>query len=360
MSSTFLFAALNAVLLMTMPEMGAKEQPELAARKGKDATVAEVGQTMPETVLAGKWLSSFEEGQTLASQFDVPLVLHFEATWCGPCRQMAGSVLNQPEVSRQLATAVVGVRIDADRHAALISKYRVSSLPTEVILASDGTELARYVGGSSLSSYIARLQNHARPVSDKSPDQTIAAGEEKAKSQSEKSVEPGKAAGTGSIARSNNLLADQNSADQDSDDSKRRSCLIVQRDGKTVGLGGFSPVALIVEKVWQSGSDQFVASFEGVDYFFRSAEERDMFQKTPRVYIPQLHGFDPVELFSEQRAEVGSIEYGAFYRGQLFFFANYENRRLFQNNPSLYASRSLTADLETSAGVPFLRNGIIE
>ncbi|MFN9978174.1 MAG: hypothetical protein ACK58T_50540, partial [Phycisphaerae bacterium] len=102
------------------------------------------------------------------------------------------------------------------------------------------------------------------------------------------------------IARSNNLLADQNSADQDSDDSKRRSCLIVQRDGKTVGLGGFSPVALIVEKVWQSGSDQFVASFEGVDYFFRSAEERDMFHNTPRVYIPQLHGLDPVELFSEQ------------------------------------------------------------
>lgn len=71
---------------------------------------------------------------------------------------------------------------------------------------------------------------------------------------------------------------------QNPDDSLRR-CLLVMRDGKVVGLGGFCPVAMMRDKKWLKGSEEFVGSYDGVDYFFQSAEEREVFFASPKQFI---------------------------------------------------------------------------
>ena len=201
---------------------------------------------------------------------------------------------------------MIGVRVDADRRRDLIDRYQVATLPTEIIIAPDGTEGARYVGAVSLRSYLTRLE-------------TVAGRAE--------SVDSGKKSET---------VATQQGAQTEGESEKTRSCLIVRRDGKMVGLGGFSPVALADNRKWQPGKEEFVVSFQEVEYFLQSADEVTRFEARPEDFVPHLHGFDPVELHRSKLARTGAIEFGSFYNGKVFFFASLQNRTQFQNNPAWY------------------------
>ena len=254
------------------------------------------------SVVAGEWTESFVDAQRASAATNSPMLLHFDASWCGACRRMETQVLNQPQVKEFLGTRVIGVRIDADRHRDLINRYGVSTLPTEIVIAADGTQGARYVGAVSLQSYISRLNNIAQ---NSSADSNLAE------------------TATGNSAES-------------ADEDRTRSCLIVRRDGKMVGLGGFSPVALSEQKQWQRGQEEFVVQYQGVEYFLQSAAEVTRFEAQPENFVPHLHGCDPVELHLSKQARTGAIEFGSFYKGEMFFFASIENRTRFQNNPAWY------------------------
>lgn len=262
----------------------------------------------------GQWLESYETAQQLAKEKQLQLVVHFEADWCGPCRKMKSEVLEQDAVRQLLGTKVIAVRVNADRDPGLVSKFGIASLPTEVIVAADGKELARYVGGTTVSEYTARLDRLST--------------------------------NTAAVAATAETPTDEN----------LRPCLLVVRDGKMVGLGGYSPVAMQKDKRWIQGTEEFVGAYLGVDYYFQSAEERELFFATPEQFIPGLHGCDPVELALGRRAEAGAIELGAFYKGRLFFFSSKENRDRFNNNPDWYADASLFGDIQNLEQFPFLKS----
>ncbi len=250
----------------------------------------------------GDWTESVEEARRISAEKKIPVILHFEASWCGACVRMHKHVLNDSAVREFLGKRVIGVKIDTDRHRDLIGRYRVSTLPTEIVIGPDGAEQSRYVGAVSLRSYLSRLQTISKQT---------------------ESLKPVTAA-----TRQNDRT--------DPETKKTRSCLIVRRDGKMVGLGGYSPVALSDSRKWQKGEEEFVVSFQGVDYFLQSDEEVTRFETKPEQFIPHLHGCDPVELHRSKQARTGAIEFGTFYKGELFFFASTENRNRFQRNPAWY------------------------
>ncbi len=265
------------------------------------------------------WLTSYDDARRIAATNKLPLLLHFDATWCGACRRMDQDVLNKNEVTSLLGNRVIGVKIDADRFKNLISEFGISTLPTEVVVYADGTQGSRYVGATSLGSYVARLE---------------------------------------SISSSNDAaIAHAGSVKEKETDSKNfRSCLIVRHDGKMVGVGGYSPVALTDNRQWLNGSSEFVATHEGVDYFLQSAQELEKFNANPKRYVPRLHGCDLVELHRENRATAGAIEYGAFYNGQVFFFASLENRSRFETNPTWYMGAMTDASTANDEMFPFLQS----
>jgi len=290
------------VPLMTIPLLVTAVTTE-ADRSVTDAVLKPAEQVL--VVQPGDWTDSFVDAQRAAAEKNAPMLLHFDASWCGACRRMDAQVLNKPEVKAMFGERLIGVRIDADRHRDLIDRYRVATLPTEIVVAPDGTEGNRYVGAVSLQVYLSRLRQIA--------------------SQS-------------TVAKTEATVKSDEAEDQttDSDGDRTRSCLIVRRDGKMVGLGGFSPVALSEQKKWQRGKEEFVVQFQSVEYFLQSEEEVKRFQATPEKFIPHLHGCDPVELHFSKQARTGAIEFGSFYKGEMFFFASVENRSKFQNNPAWY------------------------
>jgi thiol-disulfide isomerase/thioredoxin len=74
-----------------------------------------------------------------------PTVVFFHAEWCNICRQAAPVV---EELANKYAANIAVVRMDIDDSAsrAAVDRYRVSSTPTFVLLATEGNVLASIPG----------------------------------------------------------------------------------------------------------------------------------------------------------------------------------------------------------------------
>ena len=86
-----------------------------------------------------KQFSSFED---LLESSNVPVLVDFYATWCGPC-QMMTPILEQ--VGANLRDRLQVVKIDTDKYPNLASKYQVEALPT-LVLFKDGQPAERIEG----------------------------------------------------------------------------------------------------------------------------------------------------------------------------------------------------------------------
>ena len=61
---------------------------------------------------------------------DVPVLVDFFATWCGPCRMLAPVI---DEIAAESAGKFKVCKIDVDEATELAEKYGVQSIPTLVV-----------------------------------------------------------------------------------------------------------------------------------------------------------------------------------------------------------------------------------
>lgn len=254
------------------------------------------------------WYTSFAEAFAQADKLKRPLLVHFYGPSCPPCRAMDEQVLHQPQVKTLLQTRVVGVKINAGQGCTredirLVERFGVHSLPTDIIFdPQTGQVYSQASGFQDLGRYLSVADTCAKRYEE--AERLASLERDKRRRRNRPPIDP---------------------TDEDQ---------IPETGGKLmVGLDGFSPVSILMNKEWVKGTQEFAFEFKGVTYYLTNQQEYDSFRATPEDFAPRLLGCDPVVLWESDRAVPGTPTFGAFYDGELYLFTSEENRARFKENP---------------------------
>ncbi len=86
---------------------------------------------------------------------DIPTLVDFFATWCGPCQAMS-PVLDK--LKAEMGSQVRVLKIDVDKNQEVAAKFKVRGVPT-FVLFKKGEILWRQSGGMDLSTLKNKIKS---------------------------------------------------------------------------------------------------------------------------------------------------------------------------------------------------------
>lgn len=297
-------------------------------------TILLAGLVLPSTALSqtttgpNQWLADYGFARQEAKRLGLPLLIHFSATWCGPCKLMERDTLHTPELLSVLGNQVLALKVDSDESPGLIEAFRVELLPTDIVVAPDGKIVSRTTNYQNPDQYLTNVRHWSKQF----PQERAAAiarltpptvpslpntGTRPSIPDQRAPVIAGPQRPIGGSTVAQNPAPSTDAA-------------------RLVGLAGYSPVAIKTRRVWVKGREDLSVTWQGVVYYLSNDHEYMAFKNAPHRYAPRMLGCDPVLLWNSDRAVQGLVEFGAFFDGDLFLFTTGETRDSFKVNPNQF------------------------
>lgn len=273
-----------------------------------------------DATAASPWRTDFHKAEAEAKRSGKLLLLHFHASWCGPCRQMDHEVLKSSKLAALLGSNVIAVKVDSDRYPRVTSRFGIQGLPSDLFVQPDGKILARTSGYQPAATYLRTVSTQNSRFSR--TQRAIAAHKPK---PSRTTLRP--------------VVGDRRKPDRKTAAIHLDSELKLDDSESQFapGLGGFCPVTLWSSRKWKTGRREYAVQYKGETYYLAGSKERERFREDPRRFAPQLLGCDPVILSEQDTAVAGSTGWGAFYDGELYLFKSSQTRTRFKEDPQRYS-----------------------
>jgi putative thioredoxin len=136
-----------------------------------------IGETAAPTDLIKDGADSTFAKDVIDASRDVPVIVDFWATWCGPCKTL-GPALEKAVLAAKGAVKLV--KIDIDKNPVFAGQLRVQSIPT-VYAFVDGRPVDGFMGAvpeSQLKAFIDRLAQAGGGAAGSEIDALVAMGKE--------------------------------------------------------------------------------------------------------------------------------------------------------------------------------------
>ena len=107
------------------------------------------------------WETSWDRAMERAKKENKPVVVDFYADWCVWCKTLDSTTYRDSRVVQLLGSKAIPLKIDVDHGGrALARQYRVSGLPTILIIGPDGKERGRIPGYLPASDFLTEVRKH--------------------------------------------------------------------------------------------------------------------------------------------------------------------------------------------------------
>ena len=129
--------------------------PNPAERSGPDPAATTLSS---HSAAAVQWEEGWAQAFARARSEDKVVLVTFYADWCVWCKRLESTTFRDEKVASALASRVVPLRLDVEGQGRQASSdLGVATLPTTLILDSDGTERGRIDGYLPPAEFLARL-----------------------------------------------------------------------------------------------------------------------------------------------------------------------------------------------------------
>ncbi|HOP50557.1 MAG TPA: thioredoxin [Ignavibacteriales bacterium] len=89
-------------------------------------------------------------------QSELPVIVDFWATWCGPCKMIAPII---EELAKEYDGKVKVCKIDVDENPSVATSFGIRSIPT-VLFFKNGQKVDAIIGAVQKSNFVHKIQTN--------------------------------------------------------------------------------------------------------------------------------------------------------------------------------------------------------